>query len=133
MWLLLQIIHDVSVFVPGRYKAEVSDSCRHPIERENIIVLEPFHHRHCRGKLLRHSSGQWRTTLWGIARRAYRSECQCVRILIRHLEDPERDFLAFIPTLPDFDHLGDVLGMASLPYDTLKFVMGTPLLKPDTF
>ena len=57
---------------------------------------------------------------WGIIRRAYPCEFQHVRILARHLENPERDYLVFIPTLPDFDHIGDALGMVSLPYDTLE-------------
>jgi len=37
-------------------------------------------------------------------------------------EDLERDNLVLVPTLPDFDRLGDVLGMLSLPHNALKFV-----------
>jgi len=64
--------------------------------------------------------------LLGIPRHAYRFECRHVRILRRHLENLECDDFAFVPSLPNFDHLGDMFGMVSLPHDALKFICTAP-------
>jgi len=39
-----------------------------------------------------------------------------------HIEDFESDHLVFISTLPNFGHVGDVLGILSLLRDALKFI-----------
>lgn len=57
-WIHLQIVHDVPVLVPGKHEAEVGDRSRYPIERENILVFELFHHRHFLTKPLPHLSEQ---------------------------------------------------------------------------
>ena len=58
----------------------------------------------------------------GIPWHAYRFECRCMRISRSHLENLDCDYFAFVPSLPNFDHLGDIFGIVSLPHDALKFV-----------
>ena len=45
-WLLFQVVHDVSVFVPRKHQAKVGDGGRYLVERENIAVLKLFHQHH---------------------------------------------------------------------------------------
>ena len=45
-----------------------------------------------------------------------------MRVLTGHLGDLERNDLALVPALPNFDHLGGALGIISLPHDALKSV-----------
>ena len=61
-WVLLQVLHDVSIFVPGEYQAEVGDSRRYPVERKDIAVLKLLHQHYFLAESLRHLS-EWRTTL----------------------------------------------------------------------
>lgn len=43
-------------------------------------------------------------------------------IVFRPPENLERDNLVFVPTLPNFNHLGDALGILSLPHNAFEFV-----------
>jgi len=119
--VFLQIAHDSSVFVPGIHQANGGDSRRCPIYRNNVVMLINLR---AKGYSIIHPLSNIRMTinpLSGIQRHAYRSQCQCMRILARHLENLESNRLASVPTLPNFDHLGDMLGIVSLPHDTPKF------------
>ena len=64
-WLVLQIVHDVSVLIPGKHQAKVGDGRRDPVEREDVVVLELFHQHHFLAKPLQHLSGQRRGNPWG--------------------------------------------------------------------
>lgn len=50
--ILLQILHDVPVSVPGKYQAKVGDCSRYPVKRENVVVFELFHQHHFLAKPL---------------------------------------------------------------------------------
>ena len=52
IWLLLHIVHNVSVLVPGRYQAKFRDDRGYPVERDNVTVLKVLHHHCFRAKLL---------------------------------------------------------------------------------
>lgn len=41
---------------------------------------------------------------------------------MRHLEYLERNHLISVPSLPNFDNLGNALRMVSLPHDALEFM-----------
>jgi len=44
VWLLLQIAHDVSVFVPGIHQAKGGDGRRHPIWSNQVLMFKLHHH-----------------------------------------------------------------------------------------
>ena len=56
--LLLQILHDGSISVPGKHQAEVCDGRGYPVERDNVVVLDLLHQRHLLPKPLFHTSGR---------------------------------------------------------------------------
>ena len=42
-WVPSEIVHDVSVPVPGKHQGKAGNSCRYSVEGENILVFELFH------------------------------------------------------------------------------------------
>ena len=52
--IILQIVHDVSLTVPGEYQAKVGDCRRYPEERNDVIVFELLHQHHFFAKPLQH-------------------------------------------------------------------------------
>ena len=54
IWLLLQILHDVAVFVPGKHHAKVRESRRYSVEREYVVVIDLLHQHHFFAKTLHH-------------------------------------------------------------------------------
>lgn len=81
-------------------------------------------HRQClpeKPLFIRQNNDEVPSTL-EITRHAYVFRFPCVILASRPPEDLEGDYLAFVPTLPNFDCPGDGLGMISFPYNALEFI-----------
>ena len=103
IWLLLYIVHDVSVSVPGIHQAKVGDGCRNPVQGEDIIVFELLHQHYFLAKPLYHlSDKRQKASLRGIAWHTYTLGSLYVGIIMRHSENLERHHLIIIPAPPDF-------------------------------
>ena len=122
-WVLLQMVHDISIFIPGRYHAKVIGDRRYPIEGENIVVLDLLHQYHFLVKSLFYLSEQRRATLTrGFARHAYDFDCSQIRAASRRPENRERHHLIVVPTLPNFSHPRDALWVVPLLHDAVELV-----------
>ena len=118
--LLPPVFHDVPILVPRKYQAKVGDGCRHPVERENIVVFEMFHEYHSFTKPLRHDvSTMMRSPRRGTVRHPYTFGPLFMRMTSGHHENLERDHLAIVPPLPNFGRLRGMLGTIILFHDSL--------------
>ena len=119
---LLQVLHDVSIFVPGEYQAEVGDSRRYPVERKDIAVLKLLHQHYFLAEPLCHLSERRTTLSRERTRHTYTFCSPHMGITSRHPENLERDHLILVHTLPNFGHLGEVLGILPTLHDALEFI-----------
>ena len=110
IWILLQIPHDVSGFVPGKYQAKVGDRCRYPVKRNNVLVFELLHQHHFFAKPLRDlSERRVAGNPSEDARSTYTFGFVHGRIVSRYPNNFGGYHFTLVPALPNCGRPGDTL------------------------